>query len=93
MLTLRSICLSTVAVENQSVFLTLSVYVTLFFHHAKRMRRIILLYVVCLALSYSTLPHTEQNVRKKFIDEKCSFFSTNFLRNISYSKNNSETLL
>jgi hypothetical protein len=57
--------------------------------HAKRMRRIILSSVACLALLYfSTLSHKRYDFRKNVIEHKVCvlIFRTNFVWNISQSK-------
>jgi hypothetical protein len=58
------------------------VSVTLVFHHAKRMRRIILSYVACLSLPYfSTLSHKRHDFRGKVIELKTCvvIFTTTFV--------------
>jgi hypothetical protein len=61
--------------------------------HAKRMRRIILSSVACLALPYfSTLSHKRHDFRKKKVVEHkmcVLILSTAFVCNISHSKTNS----
>jgi hypothetical protein len=65
--------------------------VALVIQHAKRMRRIILSSVPCLALPYfSTLSHKRHDFRKKVIKHKMCFliFSTTFVWNNSHCKKN-----
>ena len=68
------------------------VSVALFIQHAKRMRQIVLLVVVCLTLPYFTHYLINGTIfRKKFAEHKMCLliFSTTFAWNISYSKKNS----
>jgi hypothetical protein len=70
----------------------MSVFVALVIQHAKRMRRIILPSVACLAIQYfSTLSHKRHDFREKVIEHKMCVltFSVNFIRNVSHSKKNS----
>jgi hypothetical protein len=67
------------------------VSVALFIQHAKRMRRIVLSSVACLAVrNFSTLSHKICYFRKNIIEQKMWFdFSTNFVWTVSHSKKNS----
>jgi hypothetical protein len=63
------------------------VSIALAIQHAKRMRYILLLSVVCLAVQYfSTLSDTRHDFRKKVIDHKmCFLFLYNFcLKHFSF---------
>jgi hypothetical protein len=51
------------------------VSVAVFIQHVKRMRRIILSSVACLALQYfSTLSHKRHDFRKRLLNIKCFFW-------------------
>jgi len=65
--------------------------VALFVQHAKRMRRIILSYVDCLAAEISTFFPKRHDFEKKKIEHEMFvlIFSTTFVWNISHSKKNS----
>jgi hypothetical protein len=66
------------------------VSVALVIQHAKRMHRIILSTVACLALPhFSTLYHKLHDFQEKVIEHKMCvlIFSTTSIRNISHSKN------
>jgi hypothetical protein len=65
------------------------VSVALVIQHAKRMRRIILPSVACLALPYfSSLSHKRHDFREKIIEHKMCvlIFCTTFVRNIYHSE-------
>jgi hypothetical protein len=62
--------------RGEAISITYSecVSVALVIQHAKRMRRIILPSVACLAVPYfSTLSHKRHDCRKKFLNIKCVF--------------------
>jgi hypothetical protein len=68
------------------------VFVAIVIHHAKRMRRIIVSSVACLAVLYvSTLSHKQHDFLRKVVGHKmCGLiFSATFVRNISHSKKSS----
>jgi hypothetical protein len=68
------------------------VSVALVMQHAKRMRRILLSSVACLAVPYfSALSHKRYDFWTKVIDHKMCvlILSTTFVRNISHSKKTS----
>ena len=59
-----------------SILHVLNVSVALGIQHAKRMRRIILSCVACLAVQYSpTLPHKRHDIRRKVTEQKMSVLS------------------
>ena len=63
-----------VAVEKQCVLHILSVFVALVIQHAKRMHRIILSSVACLAVLYSsTVPHKRHDIRGNVTEHKTVF--------------------
>jgi hypothetical protein len=64
------------------------VSVALVIDHAKRIRRIILSSVACLALPYSsTLSHKRHDLRKNVFEHKmCVLIFCTFISNISHSK-------
>jgi hypothetical protein len=71
---------------------SICMFVTFVIKHAKCMPHIILTSVACLALQYfSALSHKRNDFWKKFIEYKMCvlIFCTNFVWNISNSKNNS----
>jgi hypothetical protein len=71
------VTLSRVVVEKQSVFYILNVSLALVIEHARRMHRVILYCVVCLAILYLfTLCHKRYDFRKKFVDIKYAFWFT-----------------
>jgi hypothetical protein len=77
--------------RGKAIIITYSkyVFVGVVIQQAKRMRRIVLPSVVCLALlNFSTLSHNRTIFGKKFIEHKMrvSIFPTAFVRNISHSK-------
>jgi hypothetical protein len=75
-ITLRRVRVPTVAVENSKYSITYSqcVYVALDIQHAKRMRRVILSSVACLAVPYfSTLSHKRHDFRKNLLNVECLF--------------------
>ena len=70
---------TTLALQKQCVTYFKCVSVALFIQHAKRMRRIILSFVACSALSYiSTLPHKRHDFRKVIKHKMCFDFLYNF---------------
>jgi hypothetical protein len=89
--TLRRVRITIVAVEKTiSIEYFECVSVALVTQHAKRMRRIILSSVACLALPYfSTLSHKRHDFGKHVDHEMCVLiFCTTFICNISHSKKN-----
>jgi hypothetical protein len=87
--TLRRVYVTTVTVKMQrSITYSEGVFVALVIQHAKRMRRIILSSVACLALTYSsTLSHKRHNFRKNKFNERklCFAFLYNFcLKHFSF---------
>jgi len=79
----KRVRVTTVAEEKQWVvhILCVCVSVALVLQHAKRMLRIILSYVACLALPYfSTWSHKRHDFRQKLLNIKCvSWFSIQLL--------------
>jgi hypothetical protein len=70
-----------------------SVSVALVIQYAMRMRHIILLSVACMDPPYFAKDHKRHDFRdKKVIERKMRvlIFCTNFVRNVSNSKNNSQ---
>jgi len=66
---------------------SMCVFVALVIHHAKRMLRIILSFVACLALPcFSTLSHKRHDFLQKWLNIKCVFwFSIQFcLKHFSF---------
>ena len=64
-------------------------FVAVVIQHAKSMGRIILSFVVSMALShFSTLTHKGHDIRKRVLNKKICvlIFSTTFIRNISNFK-------
>ena len=82
-----------VVVEKQVLLHILSVCLSLFIQHAKRMRHFMLSSVACLAVSYFfTLSQKQHDFgKKKVILRKICvlIFSTTFVWTIFHSKNNS----
>ena len=70
----RRVRVTTVAVGKQYVLHILSLSVALVIEQAKRMRRIILFSVACLAVPYfSTLSHKRHHCQKRLSVTKCVF--------------------
>ena len=88
---MRSVRRNNVAVEEQQILHILCVSVALIIKHERRMRRIVMPRVACLARPhFSTLFHNPYDFREIIIKENIRFnFSTTSVSNISHSKINS----
>ena len=93
--TFRRVRLTTAALEKEEVLNILSVGIlALVIQRARRMRRIIMSSVACLAPPcFSTLSHKRRDFRKEVTEHKMCvlIFSTTFASHISHSKKNSTT--
>ena len=91
----NEVCLRNDCFRGQAISVTYSVcvFVASFIQNAKRMCRVILPSVTCLAVQdFSTLSHERQDVREKVIERKICVlvYCTTFFLNVSHSKKVSE---